>query len=436
MKFLVSSNDTGVVKEVIFNRGTDTSKQDATQPKSIKNFCSEPDATRKNRIVHMLDYESKFLVAVRLGGEVSVYEINDDEYEVEDEYKYNLLHNYKLEGINEDMPVSLLAVEELEGVIVAYQSGKIVIISFKEDKFDRAPVVVQLPGNKTISDFTANPSEAGVFAYGGEENDVRVIRLFEKDFLADSFDSKVTDKHFKPQVLFTAKNVKNDHLDLRVPVWITQLRFFTEQPESGYKFITATKYGQIRIYDTNHGRRPVKDYTVCERPILRMTFADEDETEVIISDSHNLIAKHSLVKVDEKALKTNSASAGTIIKPVAKLLGKFVDQFGATYGIRVGEGLLVTGGLDRYLRVFDLDTREVIAKAYLGVEIADLIVLEYEDEEEEEEVVDEELLKLQQRRRRRELRDAEEESDEEELWNQLDESEESKSKDVKRKKLH
>lgn len=429
MKFLVSSDDTGVVKEVICNRGTDTSKQDATQPISVKNFCTEPNCSRKNRIIHMINYQEKYLVAIRIGGELSVYEIADDEYEIEDEYKYNLLHNYKLEVSSSDKPISLFTVDILEAVAVAFSSGKVFFVNFNDDKFDKEPVLVQLPGGKEIAEFSKNPSVEGIFGYGGEENDVRIVKLYESDITSEIFDTENVENNFKSEVVFTAKNVKNDHLDLRVPVWITKIRFFTEQPEKGYKFITATHYGQIRVYDTNHGRRPVRDFTVCQKPILTLTFANEEESEVIISDLHNLIAKHSLIQVDDKASKTHSASAGDIIKPVAKLLGRFVDQFGATYGVEVGEGLLVTGGLDRYLRVFDLASREIVAKVYVGVEVSSVVVLDYEEEELQEEIVgDVELLKKLEKRKRTLPVVEREESDEEDLWNQLEE------KDIKRKK--
>ena len=86
-------------------------------------------------------------------------------------------------------------------------------------------------------------------------------------------------------------------------------------------------------------------------------------------------------------------------------MGKFTGgNTGATFGVHIYERIVAFAGLDRYLRVFDLESREILAKVYLGVEVSALLILDDEDTEDEE---------TKKRKRK-------EEEDDEELWNQLD----------------
>ncbi len=52
---------------------------------------------------------------------------------------------------------------------------------------------------------------------------------------------------------FEAKNVPQDKLRLRVPVWITCLSFLG----ADNKVVTGTAYKHMRVYDTKADRRPI-----------------------------------------------------------------------------------------------------------------------------------------------------------------------------------
>ena len=398
MKVIVSADDTGSAKEVICNEGTDTSKQNATQPISIDNCLLEPSSSVKSRIIHFLSFNYQYLIGARLGGQVSVYELSDEE----SEEKFKLLHNFELPVDAQDKPVALLRVEILDSILVAFESSKVFLIHIN-DSFDFKPLELVLPEYKPISAFAINPQAENIVALGGKEHDLQILQLFNKNINSTVFKKKNYENEFKPQIIFKAKNVRNDHLDLRVPIWITNILF--AKAAKGYKLVTSTRYGQIRLYDTAEGRKPRKDYKVTEKPIVTLAFANDEQTEIIVTDTHSLIAKYSLTQVDEKAFKTISASAGEIVKPVPKLLGKFTGgNTGATFGVHAYERIVAFAGLDRYLRVFDLGSREILAKVYLGVEVSALLILDDEDTEDEE---------TKKRKRK-------EEEDDEELWNQLD----------------
>jgi ribosome biogenesis protein NSA1 len=169
--------------------------------------------------------------------------------------------------------------------------------------------------------------------------------------------------------IFKGKNVKNDKLDLQVPIHITDIKFLSAGDDKGHRFATSTKFGQIRIYDTTKGRRPTQDIQVTPNGIKLLADAAE-ETDVIYSDTHMTTALFSL---DRKQTR-----------------GNFAGFTGSTQGVHSYEGrLLAAGGWDRYLRVFDLKSREPVAKIFTGCEISAVVILE--DDIRKREIEDDDL---------------------------------------------
>lgn len=431
MRLLVSADEIGGIKEVVCNRGTDTSKKDGQKPKSVTVLEDETKAfTSRSRVVFMKQYKDQYLVSIRLDGTLRINELTEEN----EEEPFKLLHSYKLSIKQGDKPVSLSCIESQDIIVVASKFKKIFVVYLNDNKFDVEPKEVELEGNKEIEDFVSNPNEVGVFAYGGKEIDLKIIRLF-------SIDKKISKKTFenkeflKIEKILDCKNVPNDHLDMRVPVWISKIKFFEEEDSEGYKLITATRYGQLRLYDTSKSESPLNDFKINEKPLITLNFANEDQNEIIVTDTHKLVAKYTLSKIDPHGFKISSASAGTIIRPTPKLLGKYSEggNTGATFGADFAyeEGLVAVGGLDRYLRVFEIETRKIVAKVYVGTQISDILFLDAEDEEEE--VEDGGERKVQIKTKKRNITTAkDEESDEEDLWNQLEDNTTEKQK--KRKK--
>lgn len=406
MRVLCSADEIGGLKEVLCGKGTDTSVKDARQPESVKSI-EEAQQSPKTKILQMVDYKSKYLVVSRLGGSLEIYDLKEN-YKKRKSLKVPVGENEKL--------VSLVALESLDLILVAMETSKIYIFSLSEIDEEIEPVEVCLPGGKNISVFVSNPYEIGVFAYGGQENDVRIVRLFEAGFDKGS----LLNEKVKPEVLFTARNVRNDHLDLRVPIWITGILFLQSRSQ-GYQFITSTRYGQMRLYDTAHGRRPILDRKLCESPIISLNHGETEE-EIIISDTRNLVCKYSLVRCLKKAFEDPTKSSSHTDKESEPLtLGKYSagGNTGAIYGVDIVEDYIATGGLDRYLRVFNLEDRELLAKVYLGTQVTSVVILEGEADDTMS------THPVEIRKRRRKIRsDQPQNSDEsdDELWKELDEN--------------
>lgn len=95
----------------------------------------------------------------------------------------------------------------------------------------------QLPA--PITDAKLDPLMRGRLAFGGGENDAKLWDLA------------------KGEVVWRAKNVREDHLCLRVPVKVASVQWATGCAPSRGLLITGSKDGKIRLYDVKAQRRPL-----------------------------------------------------------------------------------------------------------------------------------------------------------------------------------
>lgn len=415
MKFLVSADETGNVKEVHCSRGVDTSVKDGKQPLLVQTFLQTGDHTNvRNRVIKFKNYNHTWFIAARLGGFVSIYDLASESAECD------LLHTYALPVESTDKPSSIVTQEEHNFLMVAFESGSVFIIYFKDNEFSFEPLRLQLredlSDSQKLTAFVASPYSPGVFACGGRNTDLQVIRMFGANKKFKEADFKDA-KNWKIKVLFEAENVEPDHLGIECPIWISQILFHKDSPKKGYRLITATRHGHIRIYNTIEDQEPVGSYKVSERPILTMAYANEDQDQVIITDNHTFVVRMSLVDVDAKAERIVSASAGTFYRPSLKMLGKYSEggNTGAILDMEVSldANIVAFGGLDRYLRVFDISSRKLLSKVYMGTQISCLEIMDDEDDDEAD--VDPET------------------KEEEEFWDKLDDA--SDTKVVKKRKV-
>jgi ribosome biogenesis protein NSA1 len=190
------------------------------------------------------------------------------------------------------------------------------------------------------------------------------------------------------KTIFQAKNVRHNTLDLRVPVWIRDIRFFLDSS----KLITGTGHHQIRVYDIRTQRRPVLDYTVGEHPI----------NVILPVPSQGTVgpANPKTVSFDYTVLCADTVGniVQTDLRKVGHVVGKYRGPTGSIRGLDVhGEGpgaLLASCGLDRYLYMHQLDTKKLVTKFYLKQRLGAVAFLDEgkaaeEEEDEEDEVWDE-----------------------------------------------
>ena len=169
-------------------------------------------------------------------------------------------------------------------------------------------------------------------ATGGKENDVSVYDITNGERT------------------FQAKNVKPDWLQLRVPIWVRQIRFLSDN-----EIITATNHHQIRLYDlrANSGqqRRPVIDFEWLENPITALELNKTNERQIFTG---NTIGQAAMLDIRKKrTVYAYKGNAGAV-----KAISQCDD----------GKSIVV-GCLDRYVRKYDVSTRVKEAEVYTKSEV-------------------------------------------------------------------
>ncbi|KAL1428101.1 hypothetical protein MTO96_016994 [Rhipicephalus appendiculatus] len=222
-----------------------------------------------------------------------------------------------------------------------------------------------------------HPRKEGVVATGGKENE---LKLWDLENLQ------------KP--VFTAKNVRNDFLDLRVPVWVTDMDFMNDSE----KIIAITGHHQVRVYDPNsRQRRPVVDFEFDEYPLTCLSLTPRPE-QVVVGNSHGRVG---LLDIRRKGMVHVYKGVAGSIRAVC---------------CHPTLPIVASCGLDRFVRVHDLHSRLLITKLYLKSRLNCLLMrtdFTVEDEEEN--------------------KDKEEATADDELWEEMEEVDEAA--DVSAKKV-
>ncbi|XP_069110786.1 WD repeat-containing protein 74-like [Argopecten irradians] len=287
---------------------------------------------------------------------------------------------------------------KIDGSFVTASSTGIVRLWKDEDDF------TEIQAGKDLFCMAQNTTCPNVLATGGKENELKIWNIEEPE---------------KPT--FQAKNVKNDWLNLRVPVWVTQTRFL---PQSE-KLVTTTGHRQIRVYDPKAQRRPVQDFTYDEYPITALSTWGSRDNQVIVGNTQGLMGLIDLRK------------------------GAMVQQYkGFAGGIRCIQcheslPLAASCGLDRFLRVHDLETRELLHKVYLKSKLNYLLFGRKWDSDEKKEA---NKTGRQINVIKTEMIEEENEEEDENMWEQMevvqtrtkrkDEAPDESTANLKKKKTH
>ncbi|KAJ2766290.1 Ribosome biogenesis protein nsa1 (NOP7-associated protein 1) [Coemansia nantahalensis] len=192
---------------------------------------------------------------------------------------------------------------------------------------------------------SARPS---VFAVGGREQELTVWDAETVEAGADEYAKA------RSAPLFRSKNVANDNLDLRVPVWITDVQFLDDNA-SAPSLAVSTGYRQIRIYDARAQPRPVHDWTPSKHPI------------------YHILASHAR---PELYFADNVGNLSQLDLRTGKVIGGYKGIAGAVKSIALSEDgtKVAAAGLDRYLRVYEAGgMRRPLHRAYVKQRVAHVV---------------------------------------------------------------
>uniref|UniRef100_A0A8C8VHQ7 WD repeat-containing protein 74 n=1 Tax=Pelusios castaneus TaxID=367368 RepID=A0A8C8VHQ7_9SAUR len=173
---------------------------------------------------------------------------------------------------------------------------------------------------------------------------------------------KVWDLHRPEEPIFRAKNVRNDWLNLRVPVWECDLQFL---PDSE-KIVTCTGHHQVRLYDpSSPQRRPVLEVTYGEHPLTALSLTP-GANSVIVGSSRGDMAVIDLRQ-------------GRLVKCLKGFAGSV-----RSIHCHPTLPLVASCGLDRFLRVHHIEEKRLVHKVYLKSRLNCLLLTSCEKWEDEE----------------------------------------------------
>ncbi|XP_045506014.1 WD repeat-containing protein 74 [Colias croceus] len=173
-------------------------------------------------------------------------------------------------------------------------------------------------------------SDGNVFATGGEENDLKLWRIGET------------------APIFIAKNLPHDWLQLRRPVWVTDLTFLEEN-----LLAVCSRHGYVRLYDTRVQRRPICN--VDTKGMAATCIANGfDERQVLVG-----FGRGQLHQVDFRHTRLDKGYKGAA---------------GAITSIAVCDKMVISTSLDRHIRVHEHSSKNCVYRQYLTSKLTKVLV--------------------------------------------------------------
>ncbi|KAI9481836.1 Ribosome biogenesis protein nsa1 (NOP7-associated protein 1) [Coemansia sp. RSA 989] len=252
--------------------------------------------------------------------------------------KPNIKHNGKL--ITERRFVGLSAFNE--HFLTCTNLGEVRYQSFNSNE---ATKLIKLPLDAFR--MRTHDKQPNVFAVGGREHELSI-------WDAETVQAGLEFTKPKSDPIFKAKNVPLDYLSLRVPVWVTDMQFTSDNATSPTVAI-STGYRQIRLYDARAQQRPVQDWEVSKHPIYHL-LKSHTKPELFFADNVG-----NVQQVDMRTGQVTGALRG-------------VSGAVKTMALSEDGSKIAVAGLDRYVRVYQADGMHLpLHRAYTKQRITSLL---------------------------------------------------------------
>ncbi|XP_018320207.1 WD repeat-containing protein 74 [Agrilus planipennis] len=216
-------------------------------------------------------------------------------------------------------------------IIVGRYNGIINIWS----KTDNHSIPLNLQEGSTLECMTLNESRINVVGTGGNKNDFKLWDIETK------------------QCIFKAKSLAHDNLNLPIPTSIRSICYF---PTNEKLSACATKEGYVLLYDERAQRRPVLKFIEpkASYTVIANTFKDR---QCLVGTTKGYLQLIDL-KLPTRCLKTFKSFTGSV----------------TDIAYDPGKSIVATTSLDRFLRIHDLETKELLHKEYLKQSLTKLIL--------------------------------------------------------------
>lgn len=219
-------------------------------------------------------------------------------------------------------------------LLTCTKSGRLIVDDLREAK-TTADVHV---GNH-VACVCQNVTQPHQIAVGGHENELQVYDIGHLSSIS------------KP--VFQAKNVRNDFVDLRVPVSVTAIAFV---PNSGDcpTVVVGSAHSHVRLYDTRTQRRPVVSITYGEAAVTALDVVPSGES-VIVGNAHGTMSRLDL----RKSLAC---------------VGGFKGAAGSITDIKCSGAYVASCGLDRYFRLHRIGNQKLLRNVYVKQEVSRVLL--------------------------------------------------------------
>jgi len=220
--------------------------------------------------------------------------------------------------------MSVFNIQGKSKLLTCTEEGNVEIRTLDQIKID-SELVESFQVSRPVTVLRMDPHHTFQCAIGGKENDLNIWDLENKT------------------CLWKAKNVRNDMLDLQVPVWITDLQYLNNKLDT---VVVATAHSQIRVYHLKNQRRPVLNVQIKEYPLTAIVLSHDDSFVIAVN------TKGFIYKVD--------LTTGQIIGALKEIGGSINSiQFHPSLNY------LISCGLNRYIIIHDTQTGKVKYKIYM-----------------------------------------------------------------------
>ncbi|RHZ67014.1 hypothetical protein Glove_303g155 [Diversispora epigaea] len=349
MKFF-TGDEAGLIKEISITPSTSQKQEISSQLSHTIKTWDKIDRNKGIQLMYQADIlgEKNQIIVARKNGIIQILDPNKDGKVYKEFIEEQI--NVNNDGKRDARFVGLFANKNT--LVTCTDKGIVRYQPILEDNSSSMNKTITLTSD--LSRLRVHPKENHIFSCGGKERELSVwdANVWQENNNKDKKKAKIG-------LLWSAKN-ENDFLDLRVPVWITDLQFLNDVDTT--KLVIGSKYHQIRIYDTKAKRRPVQDFNIGANPVVSL-IVGRNSNEIIFSDTIG-----SVSSVDIRT---------------GKILGRYKGFTGAVTDIAIDKKStsLVTVGLDRFLRVHEMNaTRKLTHKIYLKQRQTCVLVDSSEDE--------------------------------------------------------
>lgn len=213
-------------------------------------------------------------------------------------------------------------------ILTAVKSGEVGLCS--SDGKEK----ILINAGKNLDKMCHSHIEKNIIATGGLENR---LKLFDLE---------------KRTSIFSEKNLSHDWLELRVPIWISDLHFLPGTQQ----IATAGRYGHVRLYDPRAQRRPMINITIQDEALTCLNVTSK-EKHIIVGSGKGRMNLVDLRK-SGTVLNTYKGFAGGVTGVACSMSNPYIASV----------------SLDRYLRIHHIDTKELLKKIYLTSKLSCLVV--------------------------------------------------------------